>query len=213
MTKNNTSGKAGIRLPWHGYLFIILVYVSPSLFLTPIGLLSGIFSAEEMGIIFSNPVINILNILIICAAIAMTLWEKSYLAQYTGTPESIKKTNAKLKLTATLNIAIPILLQIVEATALNISLRSNDIHLRAFMGRSPTAFLYMLLLGSLFDIGLLFYVLQVRIIEPRLTVIPFNKKELTLDIVQRNVLTITFGLLGAFFLVMVVLNPQNLDAG
>ena len=71
----------------------------------------------------------------------------------------------------------------------------------------------MLLVGSLFDVSLFFYILHIRIIEPKLFSIPFSKKEMTLSVVQRNVLTLTFALLGVIFLVMITLNPANLASG
>ena len=140
-------------------------------------------------------------------------WERKFLSQYTGTPESIKKTNNKLKIVALGNIVIPIGLQILQGFAINLYIKHHELHLRSVMGRSPTLFIYMLLLGALFEMGLLFYVLQVRVIEPRLSEIPFTKKELPLDLFQRNVLTISFGVMGCMFLILVTLNPQNLDAG
>ena len=94
MAKTN---KPGIRLPWYAYLFIILVYISPFLLLTPLGLLTDVFDMEEYGIIFTNPVINIITVLTFVAAFAMAFWERKYLSEYTGTPESIAKTNKKLK--------------------------------------------------------------------------------------------------------------------
>ena len=210
MAKSNNTG---IKLPWYAYLFIILVYTSPFLLLTPLGLLSGLFTLEEYGLIFSHPAINIITVITFATAFAMAFWERKYLSQYTGTPESIKKTNKKLKITAMGNIVLPISLQFLQGFAINLYITKHELHLQSFMGRNPSLFIYMLLVGALFDIGLLFYVIQVRIIEPRLSVISFTKKELTLDLIQRNVLTITFGVLGCMFLILVTLNPQNLEAG
>ncbi len=210
MTKSN---KPGIRLPWYAYLFIILVYISPFLLLTPLGLLTDVFDMEEYGIIFTNPVINIITVLTFVAAFAMAFWERKYLSEYTGTPESIAKTNKKLKFSALGNIAIPILLNFVQGTAINIFIKKTGLQLKAFQGTNPAVFIYMILFGALLDIGLLFYVLQVRVIEPRLHMIPFNKKELPLTLVQRNVLTVSFGILGCMFLIFICLNPLNMQQG
>lgn len=205
--------KPGIHLPWYAYLLIILIYVSPFLLLTPVGLLTDLFDMEEFGIIFVNPIINAITVLTFVLAFVMAFWEKKYLSQYTGTPESIKRTNKCLKFSALGNIAIPILLQFAQATAITLFLKHNNIQLRSFQDHDPTLFIYMVLLGALFDIGLLFYVLQVRVIEPRLHMIPFGKKELPLNLIQRNVLTMTFGVLGCMFLIFVTLNPYTVSKG
>ncbi len=207
------SNKPGIRLPWYAYMFIILIYISPLLLLTPVGLLTDFFDIEEFVIIFVNPVINGITILTFIAAFAMAFWERKYLSQYTGTPESIAKTNKYLKFSALGNIAIPIILQIMQATSISLFLKNNNIQLRSFADHTPTLFIYMMLLGSLFDMGLLFYVLQVRTIEPRLYMIPFDKKTLPLDLIQRNVLTMTFGVLGCMSLIFVTLNPYTVSKG
>ena len=210
---NRKAGRAGIWLPWYAYLHIVLIYTSPFLLLTPVGLLTDLFSLEEFGLIFSNPVININTVVTFVAAFAMALWERKYLKEYDGSPQSIARINRNLKISALGNIAIPITLQVIQATSIVVFLKQNNIHLRAFMDHDPSIFIYMILLGSLMDIGLLFYVLQVRVIEPRLRDIPFNKKELPLDLIQRNVLTMSFGVLGCMFLIFVTLNPLTLQEG
>ena len=210
---NRKAGRAGIWLPWYAYMHIVLVYTSPFFMLTPVGLLTDLFSLEEFGLIFTNPAINFITVSTFVIAFAMALWERKFLRAYDGSPESIRVTNKKLKMTALGNIVIPITLQVIQATAIVIFLKKNNIQLRAFQGHDPSVFIYMILLGALFDIGLLFYVLQVRVIEPRLRDIPFNKKQLPLDLIQRNVLTMSFGVLGCMFLIFVTLNPLTLQEG
>ncbi len=214
MPKNKTAkNRPGIWLPWYAYLFIILVYVSPFLMLTPLGLITDLFTLEEYGIIFTHPLINSITVITFAAAFAMAFWERNFLSKYVDTPECRKSINKKLKIAALGNIAIPITLQVVQATAINWLLKSHNIQLSSFGVHNPTLFIYMILLGALFDIGLLFYILQVRVIEPRLHMIPFTEKELPLDLVQRNVLTMTFGVLGCMFLIFTTLNPEVLRLG
>ncbi len=210
---NRKANRPGIWLPWYAYFHIIMVYISPFLLLTPVGLLTDLFSLEEFGLIFTNPLINFNTVLTFVIAFLMAMWERKYLKQYDGSPESIAKINKNLKISALGNIVIPITLQVIQATAIVLFLKNNNIQLRAFMGHDPTIFIYMVLLGALFDIGLLFYVLQVRVIEPRLRDIPFTKKQLPLDLIQRNVLTMSFGVLGCMFLIFVTLNPLTLQEG
>ena len=210
---NRKANRPGIWLPWYAYFHIIMVYISPFLLLTPVGLLTDLFSLEEFGMIFTNPFVNMNTVITFVIAFAMAFWERKYLKAYDGSPESIKKINKNLKISAMGNIAIPITLQFIQATAIVLLIKQNNIQLRAFLGHDPTIFVYMILLGALMDIGLLFYVLQVRVIEPRLRDIPFNKKELPLDLIQRNVLTMTFGVLGCMFLIFVTLNPLTLQEG
>ncbi|MBO4533268.1 MAG: hypothetical protein J5726_06170 [Treponema sp.] len=205
--------KPGIWLPWYAYLFIVLIYITPFLLLTPLGLITELFTNDEFAIIFAHPLINAITVVTLIIALAMAFWERKFLSEYRETPELIAKTNKKLKIAALGNIVIPISLQIVQGTAINWYIKSHNMKLVSFGDRSPTLFIYMILLGALFDIGLLFYILQVRTIEPRLHMIPFTKKELPLDLIQRNVLTMTFGVLGCMCLIFVTLNPKSISDG
>ncbi|MCR4578731.1 MAG: hypothetical protein K5681_00125 [Treponema sp.] len=143
----------------------------------------------------------------------MSLLLRKIINDYDGTPEGAAKFNKKLKLLDLLNILIPISSMIGVGESIIIFLRNNRIQLSAFQDRKPDIFIIMLLVGTLLDVGLLFYIFHIRIFEPRLYEISFTNKEIPLNIIQRNVLTLTFSLLGVIFLIMVTLNPANLSAG
>ena len=98
---------------------------------------------EEFGIIFTNPMVNLNTVITFVLAFAMAMWERKYLMQYDGTPQSIEITNKKLKISALGNIAIPITLQVIQATTIVLFLKKNNIQLRAFLGHDPTLFIYM----------------------------------------------------------------------
>ena len=203
----------GIYVPWYGYLMIFLLYASPFLLTTPIALLTGLFTNEEFAVIFGNPIINLLVVLIIAAGAGMTFLLRRIIMKYDGTPAGVTKFNKQLKLVDLFNIVIPVSSMIIMGKAIGIFIKLSGITLIAFPDQSPDIFIILLFLGTLFDMGLIFYILHVRIIEPRLYVIPFNNKELPLNIIQRNVLTLAFALLGVIFLIMVTLTPANLNAG
>ena len=202
-----------IKIPWFGYLFLFLVYASSFIVMTPFSLISGLFTATEMGVIFRNPFVNLTIVLILVVALVMVLLERKAINNYDGTPEGAVKLNAKLKLLATGNIVLPVTSMLVLAMVIMFSINRAGISLTSFQGHNPRIFIVAMLEGSLLDVGLLFYILQIRIIERRLAKVPFDKKGMTLTIIQRNVLTLTFALLGCIFLVLITLNPGNCSAG
>ena len=202
-----------INIPWYGYLFLFLVYAASFIVMTPISLISGLFTATEMGVIFSSPFVNIIILLVLLIALGMVFIERKTINNYDGSPEGANKLNAKLKLLATANIALPLLSMFTLAMVIMTTLKRAGISLNSFQGHNPTIFIVAMLEGSLLDVGLLFYILQIRIIERKLSVVPFDKKGMTLTIIQRNVLTLTFALLGCIFLVLITLNPGNCSAG
>ena len=203
----------GIYIPWYGYLFLFLTYASTFIVLTPLSLISGLFTSAEMGIVFANPLVNIGVVLFLIIAAAMVFIERKVIKSYDGTPDGAVKTNARLKLLATANIIIPVVSMLLLSFIILAAIQNSDSVLASFQGMKPTIFIIAMFEGSLLDVGLLFYILQIKIIESHLTVIPFDKKGMTLNIIQRNVLTLTFSLLGCLFLILVTLNPKTLNAG
>ena len=212
MSSKNTPAN-GINVPWYGYLMIFLLYATPFILTTPIALLAGLFSLAEFAIIFSNPLINFLVVLVVAIGATMSFVLRKVIISYDGTEAGARKFNKQLKLVDTLNIVLPIGSMIGVSLAIVAALKAQRIELVAFQGISSTPFIVMLYVGTLLDISLFFYILHIRIIEPKLYSIGFNNKELPLTIIQRNVLTLTFALLGVIFLVMITLNPSNLSGG
>ena len=203
----------GIYVPWYGYLMIFLLYSTPFIVMTPAALMTGLFNLDDFGTIFSAPLINLFVAIVVIAGAVMTFVLRNTIKNAQLTPEGIKKFNKKLKLVDLLNILIPVGSMIWIGQAINLYIKTQGIKLSAFNGGTPGFFITMLLLGSLFDVSLLFYILHIRIIEPRNYNIPFTNKDIPLNIIQRNVLTLTFALLGSIFLVMITLTPANLGAG
>ncbi len=203
----------GIYVPWYGYLMIFLLYATPFIVMTPAALMTGLFNLDDFDAIFSAPLINLFVAIVVIAGTIMTFVLRNTIKNAQLTPEGIKKFNKKLKLIDLLNILIPVGSMIWIGQAINFYIKTQGIKLAAFKGDSPGFFITMLLLGSLFDVSLLFYILHIRIIEPRIYNIPFTNKDIPLNIIQRNVLTLTFALLGCIFLIMITLTPANLGAG
>ncbi len=203
----------GIYVPWYGYLMIFLLYSTPFMVMTPAALITGLFSLEDFDIIFGSPLINLFVAVVIIAGIIQSFLLHRTIKNAQLTPDGIKKFNKKLKLLDLLNIVIPVGSMIWIGQAINIFIRNHGIKVSSFNGGIPGMFIPMLLLGSLFEVSLFFYILHIRIIEPRIYCIPFTSKDIPLNIIQRNVLTLTFALLGCVFLIICVLTPKNVAAG
>ena len=210
---SNKTYQNGVYVPWYGYLMVFLLYASPFIVMTPVALMTGLLTTQEFGLIFGSIKINGMVFMVIVAGLAMTFVLRNTIKNAKLTPEGISKFNKKLKLIDTMNIVIPVGSMIVIGQVVTIYIKRHHIMLEAFNGDNPGFYITMLLLGTLFDVSLLFYILHIRIIEPRLSKISFGPKELTLSIIQRNVLTLTFALLGAIFLILICLTPKNLAAG
>ena len=210
-TNDSLSGK--LNVPWYGFLMIFLLYLAPIVLLTPISLLTGIFTPEEVGMIYKSPFCLSQMLLIIVLGGIMTFLLRKIIVDYVPTEEGVKAFNKKLKLVDLLNIVVPISSFLWLAKAISIFFTRNGIELTAFQDKSPTAYLILLTEGILLATCLIWYILHIRTIEPCLYSIPIDEKELPLSIIQRNVLTLTVSLLGIIMLIVAALNPANLNSG
>ena len=213
LNNSNNSGFTGIRVPWYGFLMIFLLYATPFILMTPVALITGLFTIDEFSQIFRSVSVNFQVAVIIILGATMTFLLRKAILDYDGTEAGARTFNKKLKLIDTLNIVIPVGSMIWIGAAISFQIKRAGIELAAFEDTNPMAFIIMLFLGLLLDAGLLFYILHIRIIEPLLHSIPFKTDEIPLTIIQRNVLTLTFAVLGVLFLILTTLNPANLSAG
>ncbi len=212
MSSNKTYAN-GIYVPWYGFLMIFLLYATPFIVMTPVALITGLFSLEDLDNIFGTPLVNIFVAVVVIAGIIQSFVLRRTIMNAELTPDGIKKFNKKLKLLDLLNIVIPVGSMIWIGQSINIFIRSHGVRISSFNGTAPGMFIPMLLLGSLFEVSLFFYILHIRIIEPKIYKIPFTTKDIPLNIIQRNVLTLTFALLGCIFLIICVLTPKNVAGG
>ena len=72
---SNKTYENGIYVPWYGYIMVFLLYTTPFLVMTPIGLITGFFSTQDFQLIFSSPFINSMVFIVIAAGIFMTSFE------------------------------------------------------------------------------------------------------------------------------------------
>ena len=106
MSSKTTTPENGLNVPWYGYLMIFLLYVTPFMLMTPVALLTGLFTLEEFEHIFSNPFINMEAAILIIGGGIMTLQLRSTIIKFQNTPDEIKKFNKRLKLVDTINIVL-----------------------------------------------------------------------------------------------------------
>ncbi|MCR4579483.1 MAG: hypothetical protein K5681_03960 [Treponema sp.] len=201
-------------IPWYGYMMIILIYTAPVLALLPMALLTGIMNLKEILQIMASPHPWIVFIIMVATSVVSALMEKKTVVNFENTPESTEKTCKRLKLIAMLNIVFPVLYSILIGGAILGAISTKGMELESMMGSSPTMIIYFFTFGVYLDTALLCYVIQVRTIEPNLSHIPFKNSQLSMDVTQRNLLTLLFALIATLCLIFsVVLQPATIAGG
>jgi len=205
-----------IKLPWYFYFTLVLIYLSPLLAFEILGIATGIFTKYEYNQI-AQSVANLLYfVVVIGLAVIACITQRNTLKKYLANPtdENTVKFNKKIKLLATINIVAPILISAVQGILICSLIKSGLVTLSHFEGQSPNASIICFSFAVVFDLALLFYVLNIRIYEKTICSIPFKADNFTMSLTQRNLLTLVFAVLGiVLMLLAIILCPKNLENG
>lgn len=207
--------KKGV-LPVSVYVTLFLVYLSPILLYQFVGLVTGLFVESEYKIIVRSPVNLLFFLCIIGAGVFSALRLKKTVVQYNENPsdEQRSKTNKSLKFLATFNIAVPLVSAVIQGLIVTSFLMSGKVVFASMEGSSPLVPVFAFSLGVVFDFALLFYVINIRLLERSVFYIPFSADEITMSVIKRNLLTLVFALMGTLLLLLtIVLIPANLEHG
>ena len=201
-------------IPWFGYMMISLIFVAPPIMYTPFALITRLLTWKEYLAIASSPHTLIVVLLIFSTGIIFSILQKKNVSSYDGSPESAAKINKKLKLIGMVIIVAAVFYSFILAGGIIAAISTKGIELTSMKGNSPVLLIYLFTFGIYLDIALLCYVIQVRTTEPYLYKIPFTKDQISMDITQRNLLTLLFALIATLCLILsIVLQPATIAGG
>ncbi|MDY5122750.1 MAG: methyl-accepting chemotaxis protein [Treponema sp.] len=201
-------------LPWYCYFLTIMVFISPELFSSLLARITHMFIEQELNDITGSPLLLINFICALGAGIVACVMYKKAIERYNNGTDTAEKTNKKLKFIAKYNIACPILFGFLTGLWEIIFIKTTGMNLVNFGNHSATSCIIIFNVSVTFLFGLFFYVLHIVSIERKLHYIPFKSKEITMDIVNRNVLTIVIVIFGSLGVILcAALVPENLGKG
>ncbi len=172
------------------FIMIVMIYVSPNILFLPMGLVTELFTLREAKIIISSPLFLLFTLILIGFGSLMATNLNKTVASFDKPDRSLSKINKRLKILATLNIVFPLLSSLVTATIVLHVLTTHKIQLESFMGESPVVGVAIFAISLVFEFALLFYVIHIRLTEGYMHFIPFGKNQITMDLFQRNILTL-----------------------
>ena len=201
-------------IPWYGYMMIAMVFIAPPIMITPFALITKLMTPSEYLNVLTSVHTLLVAVIIFATGIIFALIQKKNVCSYDGSPESAAKINKNLKLIGTLIIVAAVLYSFILAGSITAAISTKGIELQSMQGTSPVLIIYLFTFGVFLDIALLCYVIQVRTTEPYLYHIPFTKEQISMDITQRNLLTLIFALTATLCLILsIVLQPATIAAG
>ena len=201
-------------IPWFGYMMIAMVFIAPPVMITPFALITKLMTPFEYLNVLTSVHTLLVAVIIFATGIIFALIQKKNVCSYDGSPESAAKINKNLKLIGTLIIVAAVIYSFILAGSITAAISTKGIELQSMQGDSPVLIIYLFTFGVFLDIALLCYVIQVRTTEPYLYHIPFTKDQISMDITQRNLLTLIFALTATLCLILsIVLQPATIAAG
>ena len=201
------------------FFTLLMLFWAPGLFFVPLAKLFGIIAKGEVGYFFMNksPAIVIVSCLSAAGGIIAALLFKKTIDKFNNSEKSkkdVSEFNKTMKTLYTVDIIAPITMSALLALVVSLTLKSQNIQLKNFNGESPTASIFCLVIGTVFAISLLFYVITIRLIEPPLGYIPFTKEDLPMTVSKRNGFSLMFSVLGTILIFFsIALVPNNISQG
>ena len=203
-----------VKIEWYLYLALVLIYVSSYIFAIPFSVLLGILTFDEAVLIFIKSPVFVIILFALFLGIIMAIIQGKTVQSYDGVPAHSEAVAKKLKLISMVNIVLPISIGFINGIVAGVYVNAKGIQLTHFHGENPSLSLLLFTEGTLFEVALFFYVVHIRHWEVRMSHIPFNKKSMTLDLRQRNILTLIFALIGVLAVTTsIILVPENLSNG
>lgn len=210
--QTNAASKKSI--PWYGYLTIILVYLSPVFSFKPLANFFNMFTPEEYNVFLLNPAMIIFDIFILLCSVVSCFILKKIVSMFNGDDESNIQVNKSFKIYTLLNLIIPVVISVIQGLILCLIIKANGNTPVSFGKQTPYPCIMLFSIADVLELSVLFYVLYIRIVEPCLSHISFDKSQITLSLFQRNFLTVIFALVGSLLAIIVItIVPANINAG
>ncbi len=196
------------------YITIITTYLSPLTVYGLLGCLSGFFTVDEYLLILKNPLIIIYMFCMVLISLFSCYLFTSIVKSYDEGKSNQSELGKKLGKFSKYNIVCPNLTNGFHGILIAFLMKKGQVHLSAFGDEIPFNTLFMFSEAVVISVALIFYVIGIRLQERAINDIPFTEKEITLNITERNFLTIIFCVLSLLFYVFsIVLVPENLNNG
>lgn len=201
------------EFPLRVYVALFLIYISPAFLFLPFGLMANFFTFNEFIGLAKNPLFLLYYLFIIVSPIFCSLKINRIVADYRSKKIPLDETNNRLHLMAMINVLLPIFSGIL-VSIISCLIISKGFKFSYFQDMPTYLPATLFSISTVFIGALMAYVIYIRLMEASIADIPFDKKGMTMNIKQRNILTLVFALLGVLMiLITMVLNPTNLDQG
>nr|MCR5189303.1 hypothetical protein [Treponema sp.] len=201
------------EFPFRVFIALTLIYIAPAFFFLPFGLMANIFTLQEFIGLAKHPLFIIYYLYILVLPVLSGIKINQIVAHYRSKEMGLEETNKHLHLMAMINIVLPILSGVLAAVLTCIVI-SKGYEFSYFQGMPTYLPACLFIMATVFIAALMAYVIYIRMMESNIADIPFDKAGMTMDIKQRNILTLIFALLGVLMiLISMVLNPTNIDQG
>lgn len=205
------------RIPFSGYVMTSLIPIGPAIIFPGFCAISGIQTHAEVFRFVTNPIFIAYFILTLIVGTLDSLSYYKLVSDFEKsdkTEEDVFKANKKIKSIMMMLIVGTLIWGLGNGISDYLVIKTLNMSLESFNGENPLLAIMFLNVGIVFVFALLFYVLHVRIVEPKLSYIPFDRNQIPLSLMQRNLFTLFFIGVGIMLLVAsIALVPSNFQNG
>ena len=209
----NTEKRAAYRVPFVTYVFLVLVYIWPSLVYGVTMLWYGGITVAEFKSALGDPLLFIyIPLVLIVPIVSCKNFEKD-MRSYDGSPEQVNRINRLVKLHEWLSVSVPMATSLLLPFLYELRNKMRGTTYEAFQGASALRFgvVVMFSLISVYNVSL--YLMYVHTFERSLSWVPFRAGDAGWPLVRRNIAVGFFSMCGILLMTIAVFYvPANRDS-
>ncbi len=200
-----------LKIPYRCQIYMILIYIMPSLLFIPMAAIEGSLTISDAGYIMKNPVVWVIFAVEVFFSLFTFNIFSTLLKKYDGTTESQNKISRLLLHAEILSIVLPITIFIVEPVIVGVSFSKNPSVPEKMFSTKFILYLIFMNLGIASTFCLMVYILLMKKIEEFISsFIPYSDNNKTMSLTSRVCLSSFFTTFGMFCLIIAVLiTPEN----
>ena len=202
-----------VNLPKRLYLWITLIYASPTVFFPLISLITGLAPAGDLKILCGDYAFYLCLMFNVAVGFGASVLSFKIVEGYTREVSATEMAK-RITLLELGNIIFPIILGVLDGFIMFNRVVKGELVLSRINTPFEAASIPLIFVGTLFEFSLFSYVIHMQTLERNITQIPFDDKKLTMPFKRRNILTLLFCVTGLIVLIIaIVLIPANMEKG
>ena len=194
--------------------FQAVVYVAPLFLIFPYSIGLGLLKIENFLGIFRTPLVVVYGMLMFVICAVHVVLVQKIPQKYDGSSQSQELVNKLVKKHFSITFLLPYVLNIGFCIFISSQFTRHGIVVESMQGKSMAGPYTLMHLGVMLIYSTFGFMLFVSNFENSIAYIPFDKRQMSFGLYQRNLSSVALAILGIIFNILAIVSiPANYDQG